>query len=199
MPQLSVVLPVYNNASLVGRAISSVLGQTWTDWELIVVDDGSSDGSGAMANVYARHDPRIQVLSESHRGRRAARDRGIAASQGEIVTFLDSHDYYQSVHLGHQLLRFEISPELMMLTGTPTVLGNPYIPDVLRPGQIIPIQECVIQGTFFVRRNIFKEVGKLPIMPEGEALFFYERVRELGLPLSKVLMPTYIHDRTRKP
>lgn len=88
-PIVSVVIPTYNRAYLLGRAIRSVLDQTYQDFELIVVDDGSSDNTGEVVATFA--DPRIHYLRhEKNRGAAAARNAGIEASRGDYVAFLDS-------------------------------------------------------------------------------------------------------------
>ena len=196
MIKVSVILPIYNQAPLVGRAISSVIGQTFFNWELIIVTDGSLDARGEVADAYAKHDKRINILNISERGEAAARDHGINCGRGELLTFLDADDYYQPDHLIHQLVRFELKPELMLLHGTPTVLGNPYIRDVHRPTETIPISDCALPETFFVRPSVYKLVGRLPKIPFGEGQLLYERACELGLTTERILMPTYVLDRT---
>jgi glycosyltransferase involved in cell wall biosynthesis len=195
MIDVSVILPVKDRATTIGRAISSVLNQTWPNWELIIIDEDSRDRSVALAKTYAQHDPRIQILAAEGK---PSHEVGRQVGRGELITFLEPDDYYEATHFQQQLIRFEVEPELMMLLGTPTVLGDPFTADVMRPGHLITVQQCVVRGTFWLRPQIFSAVGKLPRLPQGEPLFFYERVQELGLPTKKVLMPTYIHDRRYK-
>lgn len=89
-PRFSVVIPTYNRAHTLMRAISSVLEQTLTDFELIVVDDGSADGTHAL--VSALTDPRIRVLRQGNAGRSSARNAGAATAAGVYLAFLDSDD-----------------------------------------------------------------------------------------------------------
>ena len=93
MPSISVILPTYNRASVLNRAIASVLAQTEADFELIVVDDGSTDETDrVLAKI---HDSRIRLIrSEVNRGGNWARNRGVEASRAELVAFLDSDDSY---------------------------------------------------------------------------------------------------------
>ncbi|MDR5700357.1 glycosyltransferase [Agromyces aerolatus] len=89
-PLVSIVMPVWNRVDTVGEAIESVLAQSLAEWELLVVDDGSTDGSIETVRRYAADDPRIQLIERQHVGVCAARNAGIEAAQGELVAFLDS-------------------------------------------------------------------------------------------------------------
>ncbi len=97
---ISVVVPTYNRARFVGRAVESVLGQTHFDLELIVVDDGSSDNTGALLESFS--DPRLKVLRQENRGVSAARNRGLALAQGAFLALLDSDDYFLPRKLSQQ-------------------------------------------------------------------------------------------------
>jgi glycosyltransferase involved in cell wall biosynthesis len=89
MPEVSVIMPTYNRADTIGRAVDSVRAQTFGDWELIVVDDGSTDGTAAVVSGI---DPRIHLLRQGNQGCYVARNTGLQASTGRYITFLDSDD-----------------------------------------------------------------------------------------------------------
>ncbi len=91
-PRISIVMPLYNKVTTVADSIASVLAQTVTDWELIVVNDGSTDEGGGV--VSALHDPRIRLVTQTNSGVSAARNRGIAETRTELVTFLDADDVW---------------------------------------------------------------------------------------------------------
>ena len=93
MPKLSVIVPVYNTEKYLRECVDSILAQTFTDFELILVDDGSTDGSGAICDDYAAKDPRIQVVHQQNGGATVARRSGVRIAQGEYVTFVDSDDW----------------------------------------------------------------------------------------------------------
>jgi glycosyltransferase involved in cell wall biosynthesis len=96
MPRVSIVMPTYNRADTIMRAVDSVRAQTWEDWELVVVDDGSTDGTAArIAGV----DPRVRVLSQANRGVAPARNRALGEARGELIAFLDSDDAWTPHHL----------------------------------------------------------------------------------------------------
>ena len=92
MPTVSVIVPVYNAEGVVSRGVDSVLAQSYTDFELILVDDGSTDGSGAICDNYAQQDGRVKVIHQENAGVSAARNAGLRVAQGEWVTFVDSDD-----------------------------------------------------------------------------------------------------------
>lgn len=89
-PQVSVILPTYNRGDVLLRAVGSIQAQTFTDWELLVIDDGSTDDSVARVNALA--DPRIRVLQQANQGVYSARNAGLAASRADWLTFMDSDD-----------------------------------------------------------------------------------------------------------
>src|SRR5271167_554440 len=89
MAKVSVIVPIYNGAATIGRALASVFAQTFTDYEVVVVNDGSTDDTPA---VLAGYGDRIHVVTQANRGLPAARNSGIRASSGEYVAFIDDDD-----------------------------------------------------------------------------------------------------------
>jgi glycosyltransferase involved in cell wall biosynthesis len=108
-PTVSVVIPAYNAAWCVRKAIDSVLAQTWRDLELIVVNDGSTDDT---QRVLAGYGDRIQVISQSNGGMSNARNAGIRAARGEFIAFLDSDDWWLPEKLERQVALMRTRPEL---------------------------------------------------------------------------------------
>jgi glycosyltransferase involved in cell wall biosynthesis len=107
MIHFSVIIPTYNRASLIALSIESVLNQTFSNWELIVVDDGSSDNTKEIVDNYCQKDARIKYVYQENAERCVARNNGILHSKGEYICFLDSDDYYLSNRL--ELLAIAIS------------------------------------------------------------------------------------------
>ena len=93
MPKLSVIVPVYNTEKYLRECIDSILSQTFTDFELILVDDGSTDSSGAICDEYAGKDLRIHVIHQQNSGVTHARKNGAVLSKGDYVTYVDSDDW----------------------------------------------------------------------------------------------------------
>lgn len=92
-PRISVIIPIYNVEKYLERCVDSVLAQTFTDIELILVDDGSTDSSSAMCDAFAAEDDRIRVIHKQNGGLSDARNAGIEAAAGEYIGFVDSDDY----------------------------------------------------------------------------------------------------------
>lgn len=108
-PRISVVMPAYNCAWCIDRAIDSVFAQTLTDYELIVVDDGSTD---ATPELLARRGSRLRVIRQANAGMSAARNAGIAAARGDFVAFIDSDDWWRPEKLAQQVALLDAHPEI---------------------------------------------------------------------------------------
>ena len=91
-PKISVIVPIYKTERYLQECIDSILSQTYTDFELILVDDGSPDGCGAICDRATAQDKRIRVLHQENQGVTRARANGVSAAQGEFITFVDSDD-----------------------------------------------------------------------------------------------------------
>ena len=123
MPKVSIIVPVYKAEKYLHICIDSILGQTFTDWECILVDDGSPDGSGVICDEYAQKDTRIHVIHKENRGVSAARNTGLSAAQGEYIYFIDSDDYVEREALELLLSKAKQSEADIMVHG----LVNDYI------------------------------------------------------------------------
>ena len=102
-PLISVITPVYNAKSFLERCIQSVLNQTYEKLELILVDDGSTDGCGEICDAYAQRDGRIRVIHQPNAGVSAARNAGLRAATGGYIAWVDSDDYYGPAFLERML------------------------------------------------------------------------------------------------
>lgn len=96
MPKISVIVPVYRVEKYLGRCVNSLLGQTLSDIEIILVDDGSPDGCPALCDEFAKKDGRIKVLHKENEGLGLARNSGMSFAVGEYIAFVDSDDYVKS-------------------------------------------------------------------------------------------------------
>jgi glycosyltransferase involved in cell wall biosynthesis len=127
-PLVSIVMPCYNGEAFLAEAVDSVLGQTCQDFELIVVDDGSTDGSAA---VLARYGERIRVLRQANAGVSAARNAGIAAARGDFIAFLDSDDWWEPDFLAEMVAAMADPRTAIAYCGWQNVgvgEGKPFVP-----------------------------------------------------------------------
>ena len=103
MPSVSVIVPVYDVEKTIRRCVDSILAQTYTDYELILVDDGSPDACGAICDEYAVKDSRVHVIHQENGGLSAARNAGIdwafANTESQYLTFIDSDDWVHPLYL----------------------------------------------------------------------------------------------------
>jgi glycosyltransferase involved in cell wall biosynthesis len=163
-PTVSVILPTYNRGWVLGEAIDSVLAQDFTDFELIVVDDGSTDDTGQLLDAY---DQDLIVLRQSNQGVSAARNRGIAAAGGRLVAFLDSDDLWLPGKLTRQVAFFNSNPaavinqteEIWIRNG---VRVNPKTRHHKLSGMIFEqsLALCLVSpSAVMIKRTLFDEVG----------------------------------------
>ena len=99
MPTISVIVPVYKVEPYIRQCVESVLGQTYSNFELILVDDGSPDSCGSICDEYAEKDSRVRVVHQKNAGLSAARNAGLDIAKGEYVTFIDSDDFVREEYL----------------------------------------------------------------------------------------------------
>ena len=195
-PSISIILPVFNRAEFLSRAIESVLQQTISDWELIVVNDGSTDNSVEVAKKYASEHPQIICLDLKHEGVSSAINSGFARSRGQYITTLDSDDYYKKNHLEDNLKYLQLNPEIDLLMAKTEIIGSPLVVDIENPGKMIHLDECAVGSTFFVKRNVFAEVGGRPPIQYGADYYFLQNVLKAGYVVKKLDARTYVYDRT---
>ncbi|HVU35800.1 MAG TPA: glycosyltransferase family 2 protein [Opitutaceae bacterium] len=110
-PRVSVILPAYNAATSVGRAIASIRAQSLPDWELIVIDDGSGDETAAAASAAAAADARVRVVTRPHEGLVAALNAGLAAARAPLIARMDADDESHPERLAEQAAFLDRSPD----------------------------------------------------------------------------------------
>lgn len=105
-PKVSIIMPVFNRENTLNRAILSVLRQSYENWELLVIDDGSTDQTVQVAESLAIREPRIRLLLGPHHGVSATRNSGLAVSMGELIAYLDSDNRWHPEYLRYMVTRF---------------------------------------------------------------------------------------------
>jgi len=193
-PRISVIIPTYNRAHYLVEAIESVLGQTYGNHEIIVVDDGSTDPTN---DVVAAFGDRVVLLRQENRGTGAARNTGIARSSGEFLAFLDDDDIWVERKLSLQMQAFEAAPETDAVYGHTQQFVSPELGDGQRArlrhldGQVAP---APIAPAMLIRRAAFDRVGPFDeSLPIGLEMDWYARLCEAGL--KTIMLDTVLYRR----
>jgi glycosyltransferase involved in cell wall biosynthesis len=168
-PLVSIVIPTYNRANLIGETIQSVINQSYTQWEIIVVDDGSEDDTQKVVGGYA--DTRVRYVRIAHTGKLGAvRNYGIRQAKGDYIAFLDSDDLWRSDKLSIQLSLAVQYPRAAFLFSNGDQFGDGAVtpPDheALFSGNVfekmlLNHQLCIYMPSFMFRRHVLDKVGYL--------------------------------------
>jgi len=173
LPKVSVVIPSYQAGRFIREAVDSVLHQSYKDYEIIIVDDGSTDNT---KEVLASYGDRIKVLNQNNMGVSAARNKGIMSSRGEYIAFLDADDLWLPDKLERQVTLLEEHPEIGLVFSDMWVVGETDVPARDRPflgksafqigkpskGKVFKhlfLNDFIPMPTAMVRRRCFEKVG----------------------------------------
>jgi glycosyltransferase involved in cell wall biosynthesis len=169
-PTVSVVMTVYNTRRFVADAVRSVLGQTFGDFEFIIVDDGSTDGSAAVLKDFAANDPRIRLVSRPNTGIVAAANEGIGLARGRYLARMDSDDVCLPRRFATQVGYLDEHPECVLVGSRVTVV-DPYGSPVFESGQKLTHEEidaellssgggwAIVQPSAMMRTDAVRRVG----------------------------------------
>lgn len=159
---VSVIVPVYNAISHLDRCVKSILAQTFTAWELLLIDDGSIDGSGEKCEEYAQHDARIQVHHLQNGGAACARNRGLDRAGGKYIVFVDSDDYIPQNHL-------EVLMECQRDSGADMVVASIKY----QPGPLIAHKACTLSTAQLLENMLYRDgMGDYPVSKLYKAEMF---------------------------
>jgi glycosyltransferase involved in cell wall biosynthesis len=154
---VSVIIPVYNGARFLRAALESVFAQTYRAFEVIVVDDGSVDDSGVIAQSF----PEVNYIRQANLGVAAARNKGIEAARGELFAFLDQDDLWTREKLKVQVDHLLSHPELGYTLTNQQFFLEPGVtlPPWFRKDLLTTVHPGWVLGTLLVRRPVFEQVG----------------------------------------
>jgi len=167
--RVSVIIPTYNRADLIGETIESVLKQTFDDFEIIIVDDGSTDATG---EVVRKFDGPIKYLYQDNRGRSCARNRGFEASSGDYVCFLDSDDVLKPMMIERQVSLLDSNSNLGFVYSDYQFINQ--------TGEILPVPE-VFRRHPLRRGRIFHFLIYFDFIPPSSVLSRRECINKIGL------------------
>lgn len=188
MNLISIILQVYNGQTYIKRAIDSVLNQSYGEWELIAVDDGSIDHSASLIEKYKDHTSSIKTFYQIHQNLSAAKNNGIRHAKGDIITFLDSDDEYKKDHLKLRIEYLKSNPDVDFIHGGVEIIGNEFVPDKYDQTRLIHLSFCTIGATFFGRKEIFVNLGGFKLIPYSEDSEFLEALLKITR-LKKLISP----------
>jgi glycosyltransferase involved in cell wall biosynthesis len=192
--EVSVILTVYNRELYLPRSIESLINQNFSGWELIAIDDGSTDNSLNVLRSYEENFPNINVLHQENQKIAQSRNKGISLSSGKYITFLDSDDEYGESHLLKRTEYMNNHPEVDLLYGGVRIVGNPFVRDRYNPQNFIHLSDCYIGGTFFGKRNVFLELNGFKNLNYSEDSDLLIRAKN-KFNIEKYNSPTYIYHR----
>ncbi len=195
-PLVSVIVPAYNRERYLGEALDSIVNQGYHPLEIIVADDGSSDGTARVARAY----PEVRLLSLAHGGPAAARNAAIAVSRGALLAFLDSDDYWTPGKLDAQVQLLQRNPHLGCCF---TRMWHFLEPGHTRPAWAEPVElarhaHLLSICSMLARREVFDQVGDFDIrLTWGEDTDWLFRAQVARIPcatLPEVFVHRRIHD-----
>ena len=179
MPLVSVLMPVYNRERYLAEAIESMLAESYRPLEIVVVDDGSTDGSAAVATRYAE----VRYAFQPHQGIASARNHSLSLAKGEYLAFLDSDDLWEAGALARQMEAFRSDPDLAMVFGHVIEFISPELDQETAAKLACHPEPMPSQGPgAIVKAEAFRTVG--PFRTEwqiGEFMDWQLRAKERGL------------------
>lgn len=204
-PAVSVLMPVYNNAPYLAQAVECVLAQTFGDFELIAINDGSSDDSLAILDRFASRDTRVRVISRANTGICGALNDGLAAARGRLIARMDGDDMCEAQRLAVQVGYLDAHPHCIAvgcalqctdLTGSPTSLQNPPTEHAqIDQGLIHGRADVLVHATLVARTRAMRAIGGYRSQYEWvEDLDLLLRLAEAG-PLANVTDCLYRYRR----
>jgi glycosyltransferase involved in cell wall biosynthesis len=192
-PLISVLIGVYDGEAYLGEAIESVLSQDYAPVEVIVVDDGSTDGSADVARTF----PGVRVLQQENAGNGGARNRAVAEASGELYAFLDADDRFTPGKLSLQKAALDADPGLDMVFGHVSEFLSPELDEETRSKLRPPAPEPMpwtSPNLMLIRRESFERVGPFATdVRVGVTVDWFARAAEAGLRHS--ILPEVVLER----
>lgn len=172
---VSVILTIYNSRQFYKRALDSILNQTFENYEIVIIDDGSTDNvENELLPVVKVHD-NIKYLRHSNRRHPLSLNSGIAISSGKFLSFLDSDDEYEVSYLEERINFFLKNPGIDLIYSPATIIGKEsdfFVPDANDTSKLVHLDDCVIGGTFFGKRNVFTSLEGFRNVYSHDSEFF---------------------------
>ncbi len=192
-PFFSVIITTYNRAHLIRRALISILNQTERDWEAIVVDDESTDFTYLKILPFLESYNKIRYFRKIHSGEAMSKNAGINLSRGKYISFLDSDDEYDPLHLQLRKQILLDNPSTGLLYGGARIIGNQLVPDRFDSEKLVNLNECAIGGTFFIEHGVIARLEGFRNIMLGTDADLLDRALKSGVRIRKTEIQTYIY------
>jgi glycosyltransferase involved in cell wall biosynthesis len=194
--RISVVIPAYNAEKYLAEALESVWAQTRQPFEVVAIDDGSTDGTAAVLEANA---DRIRTMRQENQGICAARNAGIAMAEGDVIAFLDSDDLWPEESLEARAAVLEADPDLDGVVGVVEQFLCPRISEDQKDQYVVPPESRVgrLAGAMLLRRRAFDKAGMFnPAVSMGDTMDWVLRADAAGVtmkPLDTLVLRRRIH------
>ncbi|MEO8998886.1 MAG: glycosyltransferase family A protein [Rhodanobacter sp.] len=195
IPLFSIVVPTYNRARLIDRALESVLAQSEPSWEVLIADDGSTDGTWASLCDWKRRDDRLYCWRHANRGQAASRNALLEHARGHWVAFLDSDDEFLPDHLALRRAAIASQPATDLWLSPMHIVGNPLVPCCVNPGELIHIDRCIGVGMLTIRREAILQAGGFPEVSYAEDSALMTRLKATGIRTQWLTHRSYVYHR----
>ena len=184
-PLVTIIMPAYNRAKYIREALDSLLEDSWTPKEIIVVDDGSMDETAVIVNSY----PEVRYQYQEHQGVSMARNKAIEASTGSYITFLDSDDLWVPGRIAHSVSFFENNPGIDYILTKQELFHEKgcALPEGFSPSRLGTPEHSEGTGVMMARKACFDRIGKFnPLFSKGEDLEWIARATDEGLKMARI-------------
>lgn len=194
-PEISIVLVIQNKAKNLFKIIDSIKNQTFKNWELVIVDNGSADHPYNFIQPLFDKGLNVRYIRQQKTSYITAKNIGIKASIGSYITFIGSDDKYLPDHLESRLQYMNSNEELSIIQGGFEVIGITKIPDIHDPSKKVSIYDTVLGDSIFASREVFETLKGFKELSEMAVADFWERA-ESKFKIETIKTPvTYYHTR----
>jgi len=194
---VSVIVTTFNRRKYIKRAIDSILNQTFKDYEIIIIDDGSTDATEKIIFPLLKVHKNIKYLIHSNRKNPLSFNTGVLLSSGKYITMLDSDDEYDPNHLKLRVDFMSKNKKINLLHSPAKLIGKEedmYIPDARNKKKLIHINDCIIGATLFGKREVFEKLNGFKDKYSAD-FDFYKRAIKADYKVTKFEPKTYIYYR----
>lgn len=198
-PEVSVIITVYNRVFKFKRALKSLIDQSFSDFEVIIIDDGSKTDLSGIISEFSKKIDNLKYLRHSNRNTALSLNTGLRIASGKYITFLDSDDEYQKNHINLRYRYLNNNPGIDLIHSPAKIIGkenNMYVPDADDLTKMIHIENCIIGATFFGKSEVFKRLNGFKNIYSYD-YEFYNRACKL-FNVRRYYYRTYIYYRTSK-